>query len=225
MKLEAKSQNRSLFISKNEEELILVPDWCKANDWKFVAHSFLTFEKIDFHITTSFDVVFFASPRAAQFFLDSSNDVGTFEIAVAGESTKRYIEKRGLTVHFCPVNGGDVTESSELFANWVGQRSVLFPTSNISQKSYTRFLTSDQFEITTVYKTQISTDIVDNFDVYAFTSPSNVKGFLANNNFPEGAVIIAWGETTANTIKQHAPTLHIHVMQHSSEQELLQLLK
>lgn len=220
------TRSRFLFISKNEEELKIVPSWCIENDWQLVAQSFLSFEKIDFNITTSFDVVFFASPRAAQFFLESiDTSLPPFEIAVAGESTKKFVEAKGLKVHFCPENGGDVTDSSQLFARWVGQRFVLFPTSTLSQKSYTRFLPKDQFEVVTIYKTQISTNKIGISDVYVFTSPSNVSGYFANNTIPDNTRIIAWGETTATILQQHVSAALIETMHQSSEEELLQILK
>jgi uroporphyrinogen-III synthase len=212
-----------LFISKSMEDLELLPAFCEQNNIELTAHSFLSFEATPFGINSSFDIVFFASPRAVHFFTQTV-DCSSKIIAVAGESTRKAAELLNLTVHFSPQKSGNVDESSREFASWVGDKKVLFPTSDISQKSYSNHLTNTQVEFIQIYKTQISTEKVEKRNIYVFTSPSNVKGFLKSNTLPLDATIIAWGETTLNTLQIFVDSKQLKKLQQSSEEELIKVL-
>lgn len=213
-----------LFISKSAEELELLPDFCVKNNIVLNTHSFLSFEEVPFKVHRSSDAVFFASPRAARFFLRQS-DLENRLIAVAGESTRKIVESLGFEVHFSPENSGNVEESSHEFAEWLNGRSVLFPTSDISQKSYTRKLDPEQFETIQVYKTRISAQKIEQSDIYVFTSLSNVEGFLRLNSIPSAAQVIAWGETTFNAIQPHVVSDLLYTLEQSSEAGLIALVK
>jgi uroporphyrinogen-III synthase len=215
---------RSIFISKAETELRLLSEFCSQRQLVLTAHSFLSFEAVVFKSPDFFDVVFFASPRAARFFLTQTAISSNVQIAVAGESTRSWVEFNGYHVHFSPINSGHINESALEFKTWLGDRKVLFPTSDISQKSYTACLDAHQFKTVQVYKTQISTEKIEKHDVYVFTSPSNVRGFLASNTFPDDSIIIAWGETTATALQGIVPETQLIVLPQSSEENLLQIL-
>ncbi len=212
-----------LFITKPLEELESLPDFCAQNNILLHAHSFLTFEEVPFQAEAAFDVVFFASPRAAYFFLKHI-DCSQKLIATAGESTKRFVEKFGLNVHFSPKNSGEVENASVEFARWANGKNILFPVSGISQKSYTKQLQDTQFQVVQVYKTQISTKKIESGDVYVFTSPSNVKGFLESNTIPPAAQVIAWGETTLSALRIHVEPDRLFMLEESSEQSLIDFL-
>lgn len=216
------SNIKRLFISKSVDELELLPSFCSENNIELTAHSFLSFEAVSFQLEHDFDIVFFASPRAAHFFL-SHVDCSEKLVAVAGETTRKFVEQQNLTVHFSPKNSGNVAESSIEFARWTAGKKVLFPTSNLSKKSYSNYLDKTNFETVLCYKTQISTEIIEIHDVYVFTSPSNVTGFLASNSFPFNAKIIAWGETTYNELSSFVDAEKLYLLEQSSEDNLLSL--
>lgn len=213
-----------LFISKAENELELLPRFCKEQHISLSTHSFLTFEATPFHITKSFEVIFFASPRAVRFFFQQETIADTVLIAVAGETTRKAITELGKEVHFSPINSGNIEESTLEFARWVNHKQVLFPTSDLSQKSYTQHLRQEQLEVVQTYKTQISTKKIEECAIYVFTSPSNVTGFLASNTFPENATVIAWGETTRAALSSFVKTDALLVLEQSTEASLAELL-
>lgn len=213
-----------LFISKPLSDLELLPTFCQQNNIQLTAHSFLSFEAVPFEIHSTFDVVFFASPRAVRFFTDAV-DCSEKWIAVAGESTKKTAELLGLTVHFSPKNSGNTTESSREFATWANGRTVLFPISDISRKSYSKHLDASQTIIVQAYKTQISTEKIEKNDIYVFTSPSNVKGFLMSNDIPVDSTVIAWGETTLNALEVSVDLKQVKTLKQSSEEELIKGLE
>lgn len=214
-----------LFISKSADELELLPEFCIRNNISLSTHSFLLFERIPFQIIQSFEIIFFASPRAVRFFLEQSEIRQNVLIAVAGESTRKYLEQRGFNVHFSPTNSGNIEESTLEFSQWVTGKKVLFPTSDRSQKSYTKKLKSDQFDVIQVYKTQISTEKIENQNIYVFTSPSNVNGFLGLNTIPVDAHVIAWGETTSMVLPSYMDSNRMTVLKQSSEKDLIELLE
>lgn len=213
-----------LFISKSMEDLELLPLFCQQNNIQLRSHSFLSFEAVPFEINSSFDIVFFASPRAVHFFTKTI-DYSSKLIAVAGESTGKKVKSLGLTVHFSPKNSGSVDESSQEFASWANGRKIVFPTSDISRKSYSKYLSNTQIECIQVYKTHISTEKIEKNDVYAFTSPSNVTGFLRSNTIPSDSKIIAWGETTFKALKTHVAPKQLSMLCQSSEQQLIEILR
>lgn len=214
-----------LFISKAESELELLHHFCKEQHISLSAHSFLTFEATPFQINKPFDVVFFASPRAVRFFFQQEVTTDNTLIAVAGETTQKAVSVLGKQVHFLPENSGNIEESTLEFSRWAANNRVLFPTSDISQKSYTQHLRQEQIEIIPIYKTQISTQKVEECTIYVFTSPSNVNGFLASNTFPEGASIIAWGETTHASLSPFVQTDSLFVLDQSTEASLIELIR
>lgn len=209
-----------LFISKSMKDLETLPAFCKQNDIQLAAHSFLSFEAVPFEVNSSFDIVFFASPRAVHFFVKIV-DCSSKLIAVAGESTRKTAELLGLTVHFSPRNSGNINEGSCEFALWANDKRVLFPTSDISQKSYSKYLNNTQIEFMQTYKTHILTKKIEKNDIYVFTSPSNVNGFLRSNIISSDSRVIAWGETTFKSLKDHVVPERLNMLSQSSEQQLI----
>jgi len=215
----------SLFISKSWEEVPELAAFCAENSIDLTAHSFLKFAAVSFEVNESFDIVFFASPRAVTFFLTQGTIPKTAKIACAGKSTKSILENLGYTVHFTPMESSNVTESAKIFATWCEDKTVLFPVSTISNKSYAQFLAKPQVIECVVYSTEIEEHPIDKVDCYVFTSPSNVRGFFKSNELPETAQIIAWGESTAKEI-EHFSLQQIVCLQDVGHEELVaQIIK
>jgi uroporphyrinogen-III synthase len=217
--------SKQLFISKSKSDLKLLPEFCSKNNIKLAAHSFLSFETINFKIDFEYDIIFFTSPRSVEFFL-KKYDLKNKLIATAGKSTaNKIIELTNIKkIDFISKNSGNINSSSNEFAIWTKNKKVLFPISNLSEKSYTLYLNPEMYKCVEIYKTNISTKLIENQDIYVFTSPSNVKGFLKSNFFPDNSKIIAWGETTYNELKKYIEINKLITLQESSEECLLKQL-
>ncbi len=213
-----------LYISKQADELQLIPDFCAGNELELTAHSFLSFEPIAFEFSAPYDVVFFASPRAAAYFLDTTNLNPKAKIAVAGQQTAAYLQQLGHTVDYLPTHSGSPVTESQTFAQWVQNRHVLFPVSDRSQHSYSRFLDPEKTNILPVYRTIIAPAAITPCTFYVFTSPSNVSGFTQVNTFPVDATIIAWGSSTATALETSGNPAH-HTLQDSDESALISLIR
>lgn len=173
-------------------------NYLSSNGDRLIAHSFLRFEKVLFEIPGKFDVIFFGSPRAVVFFKAQYAIPAHVLIACTGAKTAELLEQIGSPPDFVGKNSGNISEVALEFKTWCGARHVLFPTSDLSLKTISSLLDPEQKTEIVVYKTELCHKEIEASDTYVFTSPSNVKGFIdAGNVIEEGALVIAWGESTA----------------------------
>lgn len=192
---------KSLFISKNPGELGALQAFATENDYQLIAHSFLEFSPRPFSIDPSFDVLFFGSPRAVMFFKSQLDIPKDTAIACVGEKTELLLTSLGHPVDFSGSGKGSITEVADAFAKWVGERKVLFPVSSMSLGTFPKRLSEAQRQIVACYQTDVKGRRIATCDIYVFTSPSNVEGFLLENELPDDALIIAWGESTGNALQ------------------------
>ena len=213
-----------LFISKEVNELLILPSYCENHQLSLESHSFLRFEPVAFPAPPDYDVLFFSSPRSVTHFFEQAVAKSSAAIAAAGTQTARLLEQLGMYVAFVPDHSGDTLLSAQSFAQWVGTRTVFFPISDRSNKSYAQFLPPTQVFCSIVYKTLIESRNIPESDVYVFTSPSNVSGFFSANKLPKSAQVIAWGTSTRNALiaSGHSPQ---HTLQDADEAALILILQ
>jgi uroporphyrinogen-III synthase len=217
---------RRIFISKNASEVVDLDAQLKTKGDALVAHSFLHYAQIEIDPETigpdgSFDVIFFGSPRAVFFYKAQFEIPASIEIACVGAKTAEIIKMINREVAFQGI--GSIQEVADSFKEWCGTKKVLFPISTISLKTISSTFDVTQKIEAEVYETTITGKEITPCDIYVFTSPSNVEGFLKANTIPQNATTIAWGESTENALRQ----LNIevsHVLAHPSLHELESLL-
>ena len=211
----------SLFISKNADELPLLRQFCAEQHIAFHAQSLLQFEGVPFEVQHPFDVVFFSSIRAAEFFLAQST-VGHADIACVGQKTAQKLESIGHTPSFIGHQSGNPSQVALDFCSFAGQRRVLIPCSDISARSIAKALPADQVEEVVVYRTIAKSVDVPACHAYVFTSPSSVDAFLLQNEKPIGKVI-AWGDTTSARL--HELEIEVsRVLKTVSEEEVVEVI-
>jgi uroporphyrinogen-III synthase len=197
---------KRIFISKNEDDLGDFGQFCEENKLTLFAKSLITFEAVDFKLTSEFDCVFFSSIRAATFFLEKNPGLSNKVVfACSGKETARKLSEIGITCSFIGSESGNPEKVSLDFAKWLEGRKVIFPHSNLSKFSALRYLSKGQFETIQVYQTNSIPSEIPNCDVYVFTSPSNVSAFLIINSIPKNALLIAYGKST----REHLNSLNI----------------
>ena len=213
-----------MFISKSKQELNALVAFCEQESIDLTAHSFLNFSPLQFQVPENIECVFFSSPRAVRFFLAETKLKSSTLIAVAGKSTAKSIEELGYHVSFIPSESGKIQASTVEFKNWLGNRKVIFPTSTISNKSYSRNLNPEQFKLLEVYITKLVPKQIAPADILVFTSPSNVDGYFIKNKITHDCKVIAWGESTDKRLK-HIFSGDILMLPESTEKELIKILK
>lgn len=190
-----------LFISKPIDEVEDLRLLCEQKGWTLVARSFLNFEPKVFNWDGKEDVIFFSSPRAVDFFKAQHSLPKSKTYACAGEKTGEKLMENGVNPSFIAKRSGKVTDMAKAFAAFAKNKRVIFPISNLSRQSYSQYLPKGGFRFVQVYETKINAATVEECDLYVFTSPSNIKGFLLNNPLPSKPTI-SWGETTSKVLMQ-----------------------
>lgn len=213
-----------LFISTQLDPNSELTQFCCEQNWKCTGHSFLSFNQLNFENSSEYDVVFFASPRSYHYFISRSTILKSADIAVLGEGTKRSINDKNSSVKFVGQNSGNPENVALNFKQWLGKRTVLFPIAKHSNESISRHIPDHQKIVLPVYETIIEPKAFGEFSIYVFTSPSNVSGFLEKNQLTKGALVIAWGKTTAKFCLEKGIAIW-ETLEESSMEALIQVLK
>ena len=214
---------KRIFISKSNSESVDLSASLSSQNTELITHSFLHFEGIEFNVEAPYDIIFFTSPRAVLFFkarLDIPREV---KIACTGKKTADSLAILGYHVDFKGEKSGDIQQVAAKFKTWAEDRTVLFPISDISLHTISSQLNLNFVIEVEVYKTIIKGIRVEPCDTYVFTSPSNVDGFLIENEVPIKARIIAWGTSTQDALIQKGFKVE-HTMEESSIKSLVEYL-
>jgi uroporphyrinogen-III synthase len=192
--------SKTIFISKPIEEVQELVEFCNENDFELVAHSFLSFKAIPFEFPENTEVLFFGSKRGVEYFLNQQEIPKHIQIACVGKGTANYLKSKGYNPSFIGEKSGEIESVADDFKSWLGDRKVVFAQAKESNRSISSVInTSNSTEIS-VYETIINSEKIVESDIYVFTSPSNVDGFLLENSISEKSIIIAWGNTTENNL-------------------------
>jgi uroporphyrinogen-III synthase len=190
---------KTVFISKNSDDLSLLPSFCKNNHIRLIAQSLIDFREVNFQCVEPYDVLFVNSIRALEFFTKSVRISETCEIACVGNTTAKKIRRLGYTPAFVGSQAGNPGVVARELMNWLGERHVLIPCSSISARSVAIELKPAQVTELVVYETVLTPTTVEQADAYIFTSPSNVHAFFSENDTRD-SLVIAWGKTTEQAL-------------------------
>lgn len=217
---------KSIFLSSDTDSSLPILDFCNENKIFLVRKSFISFQQIPFQVPNKWDVVFFSSPRAFDFFVSESFALDSNqEMACIGIETKNHIESSGYPVSFFGENAGKPAEIASQFKDWLGNRVALFPQSSKSNKSIEAIIPESQKIPLLVYETIDNPVMLENeFSVLVFTSPSNYKSFVSLNPIPKESIVVAWGATTARSITNDRVKVDL-ILQTSTYSELLKILQ
>jgi uroporphyrinogen-III synthase len=214
---------KQLFISKDIDELSELPAFCQENNIKLIASSLIYFEPVPFILNSEFEVVFFSSIRAANFFLENANVPKGVEIACVGMTTAQKLIEKGLKISFIGNKSGLPDEVAQEFAEWLGERKVLIPCSRQSKRTISSHIPVSQWVEIEVYQTLSNCESIPLSDYYIFTSPSNFVSFLSCNTKPQGE-IIAWGTTTKKALLAEGLNASF-TLKNSNEKELIEIIQ
>lgn len=214
---------QSIFISKNATELPLLSAFCSSNQLSLTAQSFIEFSALSFKISERYDVLFFGSIRAAEFFFTQESLPDHCQIACVGAVTAKKINALGFGVSFIGEQAGNPLHVAEMFKIWLGDRRVLFPISSVSKRTFVEHIPINQRSEISVYATIPCPKKINSNSILVFTSPSNVESYLLQNEI-NGNTLIAWGITTKNALEAKGYSVD-YTLQESSEENLISCLK
>ncbi len=214
----------SLFISTILSENNPLPRFCNDNHWLLTSQSLIDFIPIEHAIDQHYDVIFYSSKRCFQYFDSQLKQSKSTAIATIGSETANYLKEHNQIPQFIGVQSGSPIEVAEKFKNWLGERTVVFPSALHSKQTIANQIPEKQKCVIPVYETIHVSQLIQSHYWYVFTSPSNLISFLSKNQIPESAQVIAWGETTADTCKKLGITPQ-HVLLESSVVSLVDFLE
>ena len=216
---------KSVLITKELFEVPLLEKFCAKNKMDLIANSFIRFSLVQAEIPVNIEAVFFGSKRAVEFFLLQSDLPVSCKVACIGETTKNYIENLGIEVDFCGSKAGDPEFVAQELKEWLGKRKLHIALSDQSNRSMSKLLPEYQVDEFIVYQTiSDPKPMPDAPDLIIFTSPSNLNGFLVENQISSRSKVIAWGKTTEKALN----AVNIHpdlVLQQATESELIEILQ
>lgn len=214
----------SLFLTKNLAEISAFQSFCKENQVQLHAQSFIDFEPVSAVFRLPAQVYFFSSKNCVDYFLQQHVIEAGKKIACVGKATKQHLEFLGFSVDFCGEEAGNPTEVGIKLKTWLEGRRVAFICSDISRKTVAKQIPENQKEEVIFYRTNIQSNKLNGkYACYVFTSPSNVEGFLKDNQLPLDSFIIAWGKTTEQALIENKLKA-THVLKEASFQELESIL-
>ncbi len=214
-----------IFISRPIQEVGKTLQDFAANGGELISESLVNFEPVSFDKNFACDVIFFSSIRAAAFYFKQEPSIPIeLQYACAGQETAEKLKDQfQISCDFIAANAGNPAESAQIFKTWLGQRHVLFPKSEQSLNTYSSVLPMDQRTEIIVYRTNSISKPISPCDLYIFSSPSNAKAFLEQNELPNEANCLAWGSSTSAFLtSQDIPVFH--QLQTGTLQELDQFL-
>lgn len=190
---------KTVFISRTAISNGPLVTFCKEKNLRLIDKSLLAFKIVAFdekQIKT--DVIFFTSPRSVNFYFKGT----TYEnqlLATVGEATAQELEKHKLSAHFIGQTASNPKQVAKEFKTWLGDKTVLFPQSQRSNRTIQSELHAEQYIDLLVYETHLESKKAEySPDCLVFTSPSNVEAYLLTNEITNEQVVLSFGTTTAD---------------------------
>jgi uroporphyrinogen-III synthase len=212
-----------VFISKNASDCESLVHFCIQNSIELIAQSLIEFEAVPFEIESNYDIAFFSSIRSGQFFFKNELQKSNVVYACIGQTTNSKLKKLGIECEFVGEEAGNPQKIAAEFKSWVKNRTVIFPQSNLSLRTFSSILPENQVINKIVYKTNLIERKIENCQIYIFTSPSNLDAFLIINEIIEDSKVIVWGNSTFEKAKSKGLKVDF-VLTKSSLDELIQIL-
>jgi|LauGreDrversion4_2_1035121.scaffolds.fasta_scaffold292904_2 uroporphyrinogen-III synthase len=215
----------TIFVSRNSEDVKELQEFCTTQNWNLISKSLIEFRQTTIQLPNQWDIIFFPSPRAVDFFFTQypTGSLSNKKIACAGKGTALTLLKHVEKVDFIPSNSGVITEVQSEFQEWAGDKKIIYIGSNQSRKSVLVGLTSAQYIFVQGYETLFKPEQIIHCNCYIFSSPSNVESFFSMNQLPIDAMVISWGQSTTDELTKWGvkPTIEL---KSGSQSELISCL-
>ena len=202
-------KNKKILITKKIDNNNILKKIAQRLQWAIIDTPFIQTRPLNISKIPNSDWIFFNSKNAVKYFLENSSInkeiLKNKKIGCIGISTAQFLDQYNIRADFIG-QSTDIKKIGLEFLKVGQQQSVLFPCSNISNKSIGKIIESHCNVIYfPIYETiEIQEKLDETFDIIVFTSPSNVRSFFKKNTIHEKTKIIAMGESTKNELLQHS---------------------
>jgi hydroxymethylbilane synthase len=169
-----------------------------------------------------FNWLFFTSPNAVEHFAQLHETFSQHQLAALGRGTAAALRERGFKVAF--EGDGSTDHIAVNFKEILGNQRALILCAEAGLRSVQSALKPESFTELAVYHTELAPYQLSAIpEIIAFTSPSNVEGFFAQNQLPVSAKVLAIGSATAAALKAHGVD-NVLISWQSSEQALADII-
>lgn len=142
------------------------------------------------------DLLFFTSPGAVQLFYSCEEyQHCSLPVAVIGAGTARALPPH---VDLLFIGKGSTQEAAKAYSDEYGHKKTIIVGGTSGRQTVQQQLASNSFTELIIYDTHEKNSLVPECDAYLFTSPSNYRSFLRNNELKQHSVVVAIGESTAS---------------------------
>jgi uroporphyrinogen-III synthase len=215
----------SIFISKSEDEVGPLVDFCMQHSIALTASAGIEIEMCTFDEPLNYDILFFGSKNSVAAYFKQYQLRDKIKIACVGTATSDALLKFGHSADFIAKNTTD--SSIKLFSDWVKYALVFFPSSDKTLKTFGKFLEQKQqlFAIAYCTKNIPFSQNVCTAEIHIFTSPSNVCSFAQTFPLQKLNTVIAWGESTEKAIKEQIEFVQLETLEFPTIENLIIVLK
>ncbi len=168
------------------------------------------------------DWTFFSSAQGVKHFLEQHSISSSF-IGVMGEGTLKALKSFGLSADFIGQTSDPEMVGKAFTSTLEPNQSILFPASLISKQNIAKQIVGHTILHLPCYQTLPKANKVGPHDLYLFTSPSNVDGFLLEQPLPD-AILVAYGPTTEAYLKEKGAA-NVTVLQQITDAQLYSTIK
>lgn len=195
---------KMVFISRTVDPKGQLRAFCAANQIQLIDKSLLTFKGVcPIEKPMETDVVFFTSPRSVRFYFSYFKYKNEY-LATIGTSTANELQKLGLSVDFTGTTPSHPEVVAQELKLWLGERTVLFPQSQRSNRTMQQLLNPNQLLDLVVYETHLKPIKFANRPNYlVFTSPSNVEAYMLSNKLENDQFVMSYGTTTSTYLEEN----------------------
>jgi len=194
---------KAVFISREVRVNGPIQSFCLDQGIQLISQSLLSFKSVHQEKSpTKTDVIFFTSPRSVRFYLDRFTPRNQL-LATIGAATADSLIHHNYAVDFVGKTASDPKQVAKDFKAWLGNKSVLFPQSQRSNRTMQRELNPEQYVDCVMYETQLLKRVFQDLPQHlVFTSPSNVEAYLLSNEIVEDQKVISYGTTTSEYLTE-----------------------
>ncbi len=148
------------------------------------------------------DWLFFTSPNAVRHFPFFEAMTTNTKLAAVGKGTLSALREKNMDPDF--IGMGSPDEVGQVFRAELGYGKAVIVCGKNGLRNVQKSLNDADFSECEVYTTiPEPVQLDDDFDILAFTSPSNVEAFLQINKIPSEARLVSIGKSTAKALQKH----------------------
>ena len=197
------SSPKKVFITRDLSEDSYFSRSLSALGYEVNGKALIEIKPMEFTEFEKTEWIFFSSKNAVKYFFDQNPDIGDSKIAAISTGTAAEVRKYGYRCGFIGAST-DTKMVGKQFSALAGRNGVLFPKALSSLRNVQNCLPEGKVKEVVVYCTvKNEVEELPDAEIYAFTSPSNVATFFANNELTKGALVMSMGNATANTLSRY----------------------